>query len=239
VPPGADRVKGSEIMAEPVVRTENLGKTYEGTVKALQGVNLEIREGEAVAIIGASGSGKSTLLNLLGCLDTPTVGSYLFRGEDVSGFDDDQMSSFRNGHIGFVFQSYNLIPGFNVLENVEVPLFYFGMGKIKRRAKCREIIGQVGLEDRAHHLPSELSGGECQRVAIARALVNDPDVLIADEPTGNLDSEIGSEILEIIRGLNTGRGMTVVLVTHDMEVAANMKRMLELAVGRVVKDKVC
>jgi putative ABC transport system ATP-binding protein len=226
-------------MAEPVVKTENLGKTYEGRVKALQGVSLEIREGEAVAIIGASGSGKSTLLNLLGCLDTPTEGSYLFRGEDVSGFDDDQMSSFRNSHIGFVFQSYNLIPQFNVLENVEIPLFYFGMGKIKRRSKCREIIGQVGLADRTHHVPSELSGGECQRVAIARALVNDPDVLIADEPTGNLDSEIGSEILEIIRGLNTSRGMTIVLVTHDMKVAGNMKRILELSDGRVVKDEAC
>ncbi|MHC5038161.1 MAG: ABC transporter ATP-binding protein [Planctomycetota bacterium] len=230
-------MKDSESKSEAMMKTENLGKTYGGKVKALSDVNLEIHRGEAVAIMGASGSGKSTLLNLLGCLDTPTEGRYLFRGENVSGFDDDAISDFRNRHIGFVFQSFNLIPQFTVIENVEVPLFYFGLRKKKRRGKTLQIIEQVGLKDRSHHIPAELSGGECQRVAIARALVNDPDVLIADEPTGNLDSKIGTEIIEIIKGLNAEKGMTVVLVTHDNQIAGSMKRIVELSDGKIVSDK--
>jgi putative ABC transport system ATP-binding protein len=219
---------------QPIIRTEDLGKVYEGRVDALAEIRLEILPGEAVAIMGASGSGKSTLLNLLGCLDTPTSGRYFFKEHDVSRFTDDRLSTFRNRHIGFIFQSFNLIPQLNVLENVEVPLFYAGVPRRLRRQQSLAMVERVGLAGRADHPPAKLSGGECQRVAIARALINDPDVLIADEPTGNLDSRTGSEILEVILGLNTDLGMTVVLVTHDRLIAEKLHRIILISDGRIV-----
>ncbi len=195
-----------------------------------------MRAGESLAIIGASGSGKSTLLNLLGCLDTPSEGTYCFKGKDVSRLSDDELSEFRNRHIGFIFQSFNLVPQLNVMENVEVPLFYSGVGRQERRRRGLAMIERVGLLPRAGHVPAKLSGGECQRVAIARALVNNPDLLIADEPTGNLDSRTGGEIMDFIRRINTESGMTIVLVTHDPGIAEMLGRKIVMSDGRIASD---
>ena len=213
-----------------------MGKVYEGRVRALEGVSFDVLPGESVAIVGASGSGKSSLLNILGCLDTPTEGTYRFKGSDVSELGDDELSEFRNRHIGFVFQSFNLIPQLDVLENVEVPLFYSRIGRQARRRRSAEMIERLGLGPRARHVPARLSGGECQRVAIARALVNTPDVLIADEPVGNLDSKTGGEIMDFIRKLNTESGMTLVLVTHDPATALTLRRRILISDGRMASD---
>lgn len=204
-------------------------------IRALDGIDLRIDEGEFVAIIGPSGSGKSTLMHLLGCLDTPTSGSMQICGHDLSHATSDQLSIVRNREIGFVFQSFNLLPRLNVVENVEVPLVYSGMGARKRREKAEAVVRRVGLQDRMKNRPTQLSGGQCQRVAIARALVNDPRILFGDEPTGNLDSHTGELILHMFTELQTA-GRTVVLVTHDPDVAAVTHRVIEIRDGRILRE---
>lgn len=222
-----------------MIRVENLAKTYRmGSieVEALKGVTSEIARGEFVAVVGPSGSGKSTLMHLLGCLDTPTRGSYYLDGFLVSGLDSDDLARMRNRVIGFVFQGFNLLPRLTALENVELPLVYQGVGVTARRLKARECLEEVGLSGRAHHLPSQLSGGEQQRVAIARALAGDASLILADEPTGNLDSRSGQEILDLFCRLHRA-GRTIVVVTHDMEVAARAQRLLRLQDGLLVGDE--
>ena len=215
----------------------DLAKSYrmgaDMVVEALRGVTLRIEEGEYLAIMGASGSGKSTLLNLLGCLDRPTSGRYLLGGEDVSQLSDGELSEVRGRRIGFVFQSFNLIPQLSALDNIEVPLFYQGMHRRDRRRRATALAEQVGLGQRARHKPMELSGGEQQRVAIARALANDPLIILADEPTGNLDSKTGLDILTIFDDL-AARGRTLIVVTHDENIARRTHRIVRLADGRVV-----
>ncbi|MCD6404482.1 MAG: ABC transporter ATP-binding protein [Planctomycetes bacterium] len=202
-------------------------------VKALAGVSLDFARGEFVSIMGPSGSGKSTLLAILGCLDRPTSGHYTLNGQDVSLASDDSLSDIRNREIGFIFQSFDLIEQLSVLENTEVPLFYRGISRGQRRRKALEAIDRVGLSDRAAHLPRELSGGQCQRAAIARALVNDPVILLADEPTGNLDSKTGGEIMEVFKQLHRS-GRTILLVTHDRDLAEQGDRIVQLMDGAVV-----
>ncbi len=220
---------------------EDLTKTYAipGTgvaVDALRGISLDFVEGESVAICGASGSGKSTLMNLLGCLDRPTSGRYCLGGEDVSQLDDDELSDLRGRRLGFIFQNFNLIPQMTVQENVEVPLFYQGVPVQQRRDRALRFIELVGLADRAHHRPMELSGGQQQRVAIARALVNDPVLIMADEPTGNLDSATGEMILSVFDRLHD-EGRTIMCVTHDNNVAQRCDRIVILRDGLVVSDE--
>jgi len=223
---------------EPVVHLDNIVKVYRtpGTqveVPALRGITLSFARGEYVAIVGPSGSGKSTLLNILGCLDRPTAGTYWLDGVDVSRLDDDELSDIRARRIGFVFQSFNLIPTQTVLENLETPLFYQGLPPRRRRAVAMELIQRLGLGDRYHHRPHELSGGEQQRVAIARALASDPAILLADEPTGNLDSQNGAIILGLLDELNA-QGRTIIMVTHDMSIARRCRRIVALRDGRLV-----
>lgn len=221
-----------------LVRLESLWKVYElGSVEvgALRGVDLQIDEGEYLAVMGHSGSGKSTLLNLLGCLDKPTRGRYRLGGQDVSAMSDDELSEIRNLRIGFVFQSFNLIQWLSVVENIEVPLFYQGLPPPKRHPRSRELAELVGLGDRMNHRPQELSGGQQQRVAIARALANDPLLLLADEPTGNLDSQTTAEILDLIGDLHQ-KGKTIIVVTHERDVAARTGRVVHLRDGRIESD---
>ncbi len=221
-----------------MIRLQGVGKVYrmgKVLVRALEDINLEIEEGEMLAIMGPSGSGKSTLMNILGCLDRPSSGTYLWRGRDVTQLSDDQLSEFRNRWVGFVFQTFNLLPRFSALDNVELPLFYRGVPRRERRRRAREVLELVGLGDRIHHLPSELSGGERQRVAIARAVVGDPRLILADEPTGNLDSRSGGEIMNLFEELNR-RGVTVVVVTHDPAIAERAPRRVLLRDGRVERD---
>ena len=206
-------------------------------VDALDGVNLQIRAGEYIAVMGASGSGKSTLMNILGCLDRATAGTYLLDGRDVSTMDDDELSRVRREKIGFVFQAFNLISELNSIENVEVPLFYQGVPRAERRQRAMRCVEKVGLADRASHRPKELSGGEQQRVAIARALVNNPAVIMADEPTGNLDSKTGAAILDLLTELHE-QGMTIIVVTHDDRIADRCERVIRLADGLVESDTV-
>ncbi|MHC4807920.1 MAG: ABC transporter ATP-binding protein, partial [Planctomycetota bacterium] len=213
-----------------IVAIENLCKVYQlGSVElfALRDLDLSIEQGEYVAIMGPSGSGKSTLLNVLGCLDTPTSGTYQLGGEDVSKLNDDELSMIRGSRIGFIFQSYNLIAQLNVIENIEVPMFYQGFSERNSAERAKELGKMVGLGDRIKHRPSELSGGQQQRVAIARALANDPLIILADEPTGNLDSESGSEIMNILDDLHK-RGTTLIIVTHDAYVATRTERAIHL-----------
>lgn len=222
-----------------IVAIENLCKVYQlGSLElfALRDLDLSIEQGEYVAIMGPSGSGKSTLLNVLGCLDRPTNGTYQLGGEDVSKLDDDELSKIRGSRIGFVFQSYNLIAQLNVIENIEVPMFYKGFSEHDSAERAKELAAMVGLGDRIKHRPSELSGGEQQRVAIARALANKPLIILADEPTGNLDSESGSEIMNILGDLHK-RGTTLIVVTHDDHVAARTERSVHLLDGRIERQE--
>ncbi len=204
-------------------------------VAALQGVSLSIQQGEMVSIMGPSGSGKSTMMNILGCLDVPTSGSYLLEDEDVGRMSDDRLAEVRNRKIGFVFQTYNLLPRLTALANVELPLLY-GNGK-NRKKRALEALKRVGLADRVHHRPTELSGGQQQRVGIARALVKDPSILMADEPTGNLDSRSSQEIIDILQRLNDEEGITVIIVTHERDIAINTRRIISMLDGRIVSDE--
>jgi putative ABC transport system ATP-binding protein len=223
----------------PVILVEDVRRTYRVSediaVHALDGVTLRIDTGELVAIMGSSGSGKSTLMNIIGCLDVPTGGRYLLDGVDVRDMDEDEQSDLRNRKIGFVFQSFNLVPRTSALANVELPLAYAGLGRAQRRRRATAALRAVGMAKRLHHKPSELSGGQQQRVAVARAIVTDPALVLADEPTGNLDSSSTADVLEIFEALND-EGRTVVLITHEDEVAARARRVVRLADGRVVAD---
>jgi putative ABC transport system ATP-binding protein len=221
-----------------VIRLEQVTKTYrmgKVEVNALRGIDLEVLEGEFVAIMGASGSGKSTLMNIIGCLDVPTSGRYLLDGTDVAKLGDDQLATIRNRKIGFVFQSFNLIPRTTALHNVEMPLIYSGASR--RRERSVAALEAVGLADRAGHSPTELSGGQQQRAAIARALVTDPAILLADEPTGNLDSASSVEIMNLLTRLNTDQGRTIVLITHEHDVAEFAQRVVELKDGSILSDR--
>ena len=221
-----------------MIATEGLTKDYRlgpHTVHALRGVSVTIRRGEFVAVMGPSGSGKSTFMNLLGCLDTPTAGRYLLDGAEVARLSRDELARIRNARIGFVFQQFNLLPRTSALENVELPLFYSSLPARARRVRARECLAAVGLADRESHHPSQLSGGQQQRVAIARALVNSPGVMLADEPTGNLDTRTSVEILALLQGLN-GQGLTIVLVTHESDIAAYAGRILTFRDGRLLRD---
>ncbi len=209
----------------------------EVNITVLTGVSLNVQRGELVAIMGPSGSGKSTLMNIIGCLDRPTGGEYRFEGRGVNTLSDDELASVRNTKIGFVFQTFNLLPRFSALKNVEVPLIYSGVPARVRKERAVPMLEKVGLADRVHHKPPELSGGQQQRVAIARALVNNPPLLLADEPTGNLDSRSGAEILNILTGLNR-QGVTIIIVTHDQNVAARCKRIINLKDGQIISDEV-
>lgn len=222
-----------------MIQTKNLRKTYlsgEAKVHALDGVSLHIAAGEMVAVTGASGSGKSTLMHILGCLDTPDEGEYLLEGKDVASLSANQLADVRNRRIGFVFQSFNLLPRVSALENVELPLLYAGLSDARTAATAALL--KVGLADRLHHDPSQLSGGQRQRVAIARAMVNDPAIILADEPTGNLDSHTGLEIMELFKQLNS-EGRTIILVTHDPVVAGFCRRQIQFIDGRLAENESC
>ena len=220
------------ILAHKLVRDYQLGAEV---VHALRGVDLQIRRNEFTAIMGPSGSGKSTLMNLLGCLDTPTAGEYWLNGQKVNELDDDELARIRNKEIGFVFQTFNLLPRATSLHNVELPLIYAGVGAKDRRERAAESLEKVGLGDRMHHKPSELSGGQRQRVAIARALVNGPSIVLADEPTGNLDSATSSEIMAVFEDLHSA-GQTIILITHEHDIATHADRQVHLLDGRIASD---
>ena len=227
-------------MSQPIIEIANLVKRYEmgdEEVFALQGVTLTIARNEYVALMGPSGSGKSTLMNMLGCLDTPTSGTYLFTGENVSDMDDDDLAEIRNREIGFVFQTFNLLPRATALQNVELPLVYSGMPRAERLQRATQALERVGLSDRMDHKPNELSGGQRQRVAIARALVTSPSIILADEPTGNLDSKTGQDIMRLFGELWRG-GNPVILVTHEEDIARHARRIIRLRDGRIESDEV-
>ena len=221
-----------------MIETRDLWKTYvmgQEEIHALRGVSVQIERGEYVAIMGPSGSGKSTLMNLVGCLDTPSKGSYLLNGKEVASMNDDELARIRNEEIGFVFQTFNLLPRATALHNVELPLIYAGMPAKERQDRAKQALEKVELMSRATHRPNELSGGQRQRVAIARALVNNPSILLADEPTGNLDSKTGNEIMGVFERLHSG-GNTIVLVTHEADIAAYAHRVISIRDGQVEKD---
>ena len=225
-------------MAAAIIQLDKLSKTYEmgaTQVKALEEVSLTIGKGDYIAIMGPSGSGKSTLMNLIGCLDTPTQGSYVLNGREVATLDDNALAEIRNKEIGFIFQTFNLLARTNALQNVELPLIYAGLPRQERHKRAEEALVSVGLGDRMHHKPNELSGGQRQRVAVARALVNKPSILLADEPTGNLDSKTGEEIMELFTELNKA-GNTIILVTHEEDIALRARRIVRLKDGKIVDD---
>jgi len=223
-----------------LIRVDHLVKTYylgEVQVPALKGVDLTIQAGEFVAIMGASGSGKSTFMNIIGCLDRPTQGKYFLEGTDVSGLTRDELAGIRNKRIGFVFQNFNLLGRTSALENVELPLFYDNSSTRERHQRAMEALTIMGLQDREHHIPSQLSGGQQQRVAIARALVNRPSLILADEPTGNLDTRTSLEIMDIFQKLNQASGITIILVTHELDIARYVGRQVVFRDGKVIKDE--
>jgi len=222
-------------MPKTVVELIDICKTYDtgaAAFEALHKINLVIEEGEFLAIIGPSGSGKSTLMHILGCLDTPTSGRMLLEGKDISRMSANELSAVRNKRIGFVFQTFNLLPRFNILQNVELPMVYGGVSPFERKKRAMDILKMVGLDDRWNHLPQELSGGQRQRAAIARALIMNPAMVFADEPTGNLDTKTGAQIMELFKELNKA-GHTIILVTHDKDIAAQTKRQIEIRDGRI------
>lgn len=221
-----------------LIQLEDVYKIYlqgESEVRALNGVSLTIKEGEFVAIVGTSGSGKSTLMNMLGCLDSPTYGSYMLNGENVSAMNDKELSYIRNRKIGFIFQGFNLIPGLSAIENVELPLIYRKVNKRERLKKSLQALEKVSLENRVNHCPNQLSGGQQQRVAIARAIAGHPEIILADEPTGNLDSQSGAEVMEILKDLNKS-GITIVLITHDLNIAKQASRVIRINDGKIASD---
>jgi putative ABC transport system ATP-binding protein len=225
--------------AEAQIRLRDISRVYgmgEAEVKALDGINLDIRAGEFVAIMGPSGSGKSTAMNVIGCLDVPTAGTYHFNGVEVAHLTQDQRALLRRHYLGFIFQGYNLLPRTSALHNVELPLIYKGMARAERHAAATDALAKVGLAHRAHHDPSELSGGQQQRVAIARALAGNPQVILADEPTGNLDTRLSVEIMEVLQKLNQEEGLTIVMVTHEAEMAAFAQRLIWMVDGRIESD---
>src|SRR5687767_4746071 len=222
-----------------IIHLVDIRKSYfmgKQAISVLKGIDLDIMKNEYVALMGPSGSGKSTLMNILGCLDSPTAGTYILNGNDVSKMADDDLASIRNKEIGFVFQQFNLLPRLSALENVALPLVYAGISKKLRNEMAMDVVQKVGLEDRSHHKPNELSGGQCQRVAIARALVNNPSIILADEPTGNLDSKTSVEIMDIFGKIHDG-GNTVVLVTHEEDIANYARRVIRLRDGVIETDK--
>lgn len=221
------------------IRLRDIKKIYKmggQELAALNGINLDIKRGEFAALMGPSGSGKSTLMNILGCLDRPTVGSYELEGKEVAHLSDDELAMMRNKHIGFVFQNFNLLSRISSFENVALPLVYAGVGVSERRKRAQQVLEAVGLGDRAEHMPNELSGGQRQRVAIARALVNNPEIIMADEPTGNLDTKSTKEIMEIFQEMH-GRGKTIILVTHEPEIAVCANRQLLVRDGVITRDE--
>ena len=223
-----------------IIHTSEISKIYQmgtQTVNALQSISIEITRGEYVAFMGPSGSGKSTLMNIIGCLDTPTSGTYILNGKDVSRMSDDSLAEIRNSEIGFVFQVFNLLPRNTALENVMLPLIYAGKRKVERKQMAEHTLTEVGLEDRMTHRPNELSGGQRQRVAIARALVNSPSLLLADEPTGNLDSKISEEIMKLFAEIHK-KGNTLVVVTHEHDIASHAHRIIHLKDGEVESDEI-
>lgn len=226
---------------EWVIDARDLTKVYqmgeEVQVHALCGASMQVGAGELVAIMGPSGSGKSTLMNILGCLDQPTSGAYYLEGVEVDSLDDDELAQIRGNKIGFVFQTFNLLPRATALSNVVLPLIYSGMDGRQRRERAIAALEVVGLGDRLHHRPNELSGGQQQRVAIARALVNDPSIILADEPTGNLDSKSGMEIMAVVQRLNEERGITTIFVTHELQIAQHTRRIVRISDGRIVDDQ--
>ncbi len=226
-------------MAQGIIHLDNIQKSYfmgKNELQVLKGVSLDIFKNEYVALMGPSGSGKSTLMNIIGCLDTPTAGRYILNDNDVSEMEDNALAEVRNKEIGFVFQQFNLLPRLTAAENVALPLVYAGMNRKLRTEKAMQVLEMVNLTDRSHHKPNELSGGQCQRVAIARALVNNPSIILADEPTGNLDTKTSYEIMEIFNTIHTG-GNTIVLVTHEEDIANHAHRIVRLRDGIIESDK--